>query len=951
MTLRRIDPTQYATAADAFDAVSASAEQMLASARSALAGYARMAGDDPGGEQFATNYDSLAGAALQAFADISARATMLDRALMASGASHADADGALAGSPGAAAGFPLRPAQVQYCVAPPPSAFGGDAGSTPGPWDLVKDLVGMMWPNADVGKLKQASSTWTTISGDFTALARRISQSDDAVSGLSSAELSRVNTAVADFSSDVTETAEYVADIAEMCTEYADAVEEAHNEVIEMLAQLAIEIAATVGVSVALSFVTFGGAGVVGAAAAAARIASVAVRVGAAISRVLGIAGRIAARLILLYARFVAFAARHAKAAGMAIKVASGGSGAAIAERVVKGAAGSPLVAFGGGIVGGAVSLRIAARFSGLGSTVVREALAEGGGGVASGITSGLMSGNGIDARSVLINGAGGALFGGVFSRVGRRGDVPGTAPDGTSPHVPDHDAPDIAGSDGPTVGAGDGPGTRPDYEGPQIGGSDLVGSGDGGSGIRVPDGEAPTATDVDVSPPVHGGDAPSVNGGGDAPTVNGGDAPTVHGGDAPTVNGGDAPTANGGDAPTVNGGDAPTAKGGDAPTANGGDAPTANGGDAPTANGGDVPDAGDAPTANGGDGPDAGDAPAPADSDAPDAGDAAPGSQTEAPDAATSSPAGTLPGSHGGDAPADASAASSLDDISRQLDELDADLDRKFDELEANIEREFDELQADIDREFDDIQADIDGIGAEGHGDAGTVDGVETPDGAGAADAVPERMSDQDFEGLSPSEQYDVASVEIAHGARTFADNAEGLQYGRDQWVGVADTLDPEVRASMTDYTREVPASGGVTYRDINGALRAGPPYPAEVAPHIQRIDEAMAARPLTEDVIVTRATDIDHWGAPAQDVAGRTFDESSYLSTSLGEVADAFKNKDAILHLRVPEGTPAMWVEAVSVYGSTERELLLGRGLRWLATRSVQIDGKWHVFGEVVV
>ncbi|WP_345801714.1 hypothetical protein AAIB33_01030 [Microbacterium sp. AZCO] len=43
-------------------------------------------------------------------------------------------------------------------------------------------------------------------------------------------------------------------------------------------------------------------------------------------------------------------------------------------------------------------------------------------------------------------------------------------------------------------------------------------------------------------------------------------------------------------------------------------------------------------------------------------------------------------------------------------------------------------------------------------------------------------------------------------------------------------------------------------------------------------------------------------------------------------------------------------MWVEAVSVYGSTERELLLGRGLEWLATRSVLVDGRWHVFGEVV-
>ncbi len=56
-----------------------------------------------------------------------------------------------------------------------------------------------------------------------------------------------------------------------------------------------------------------------------------------------------------------------------------------------------------------------------------------------------------------------------------------------------------------------------------------------------------------------------------------------------------------------------------------------------------------------------------------------------------------------------------------------------------------------------------------------------------------------------------------------------------------------------------------------------------------------------------------------------------------------------DAILHLRVPKGTPVLWAEDVSVFGGSEREVLLGRGLNWTATGSVKIDGQWHVYAEV--
>nr|WP_246311898.1 ADP-ribosyltransferase [Leifsonia naganoensis] len=182
------------------------------------------------------------------------------------------------------------------------------------------------------------------------------------------------------------------------------------------------------------------------------------------------------------------------------------------------------------------------------------------------------------------------------------------------------------------------------------------------------------------------------------------------------------------------------------------------------------------------------------------------------------------------------------------------------------------------------------------------------------------------------------------------FANDDDAVAYGREHWRGLKDELTPEQDAAVRDYTREVPGLSGVTYKDINGALRNGPPYPANLEDHIRAIDETLQKRALTETVEVTRGTGTSHWSFEPGNVDGQIVTEPSYLSTSLGGPAPAFADKDAILHLEVPRGTPAAWVESISEFGGSERELLLGRGLRWEAKSSELIDGQWHVYGEMI-
>lgn len=82
---------------------------------------------------------------------------------------------------------------------------------------------------------------------------------------------------------------------------------------------------------------------------------------------------------------------------------------------------------------------------------------------------------------------------------------------------------------------------------------------------------------------------------------------------------------------------------------------------------------------------------------------------------------------------------------------------------------------------------------------------------------------------------------------------------------------------------------------------------------------------------------------------MAGKVFTEDGFTSASLGE--SPFSYKEAMLHLKVPEGTPGLWVEKVGEYGDGERELLLGRGVKWRVDRVVvQNNGKYDIYGEVL-
>jgi hypothetical protein len=222
----------------------------------------------------------------------------------------------------------------------------------------------------------------------------------------------------------------------------------------------------------------------------------------------------------------------------------------------------------------------------------------------------------------------------------------------------------------------------------------------------------------------------------------------------------------------------------------------------------------------------------------------------------------------------------------------------------------------------------------------AGTGDGSPATE-AGNKSAAP------DWDDLKDPAKHQSAMADISDGAVTFNGNADALQYGAKHWNDYAENLPADQQAAVRSYT-------GPEYQKINGFLRGNDYYDTPVVrQQIEQIDRALAGNRLPEDVIVTRGTDLGHYLEKMatnnpRDMVGEVFNEEAYMSTSLGDTV--FSNKEAVLHLRAPEGTPGLWVEKLSHYGADERELLLGRGNEYTITKAFKdANGQWQIYGKI--
>ncbi|MCL2582818.1 MAG: hypothetical protein FWE35_10215 [Streptosporangiales bacterium] len=154
---------------------------------------------------------------------------------------------------------------------------------------------------------------------------------------------------------------------------------------------------------------------------------------------------------------------------------------------------------------------------------------------------------------------------------------------------------------------------------------------------------------------------------------------------------------------------------------------------------------------------------------------------------------------------------------------------------------------------------------------------------------------------------------------------------------------LTHEQDGAVRDYT-------GDAYGPLNKILRAERPLTGGFKDLARNLDQALHAQTVPENINVVRVTGEEAFtGAPMENLDGTSQHELGYMSTSLGsQPAVTAGAGSVILHLEVPAGTPGMYVDPISSTPG-EREVLLGRGLRYQITGSTTIKGRWHVWGRV--
>ncbi|MFD8614275.1 ADP-ribosyltransferase [Streptomyces sp. NPDC059631] len=169
------------------------------------------------------------------------------------------------------------------------------------------------------------------------------------------------------------------------------------------------------------------------------------------------------------------------------------------------------------------------------------------------------------------------------------------------------------------------------------------------------------------------------------------------------------------------------------------------------------------------------------------------------------------------------------------------------------------------------------------------------------------------------------------------FDHSADAKKYGRSVWGSAMDQMSSGKRRALRDYTDEPNSDFEFdypTYRETNKYLRgqhvknAGKDGIDKVKSQVKTLRAALDVQPIPDNVIVSRGSDFvpDGMENSPWKLEGRKFTELGFLSTSLGsKPVGNYKHKRFVFRFRVPAGTPAMWMEYVSHYGSGELELLL--------------------------
>lgn len=203
-----------------------------------------MAGSDNTGQEFSSSYDQAAkdvATVVAGLADMSHNAADL---LKASGDNHAAAnrastDGSTPPSANVSANYTATSAPSV------PSAYGGGGSEPTGAigtaWRYIQKWVGYVWPNGDPAKLEAAAEAWTTVANSINTGGGTLDQAKTSISDQKSPEIPSAISHLTDLKGKLESASGICLAMASSCNNLAQAIRDAHTELIDELAQFAAE--------------------------------------------------------------------------------------------------------------------------------------------------------------------------------------------------------------------------------------------------------------------------------------------------------------------------------------------------------------------------------------------------------------------------------------------------------------------------------------------------------------------------------------------------------------------------------------------------------------------------------------------------------------------------------------------------------------------------------------
>ncbi|WGL53950.1 hypothetical protein P5P86_09010 [Nocardioides sp. BP30] len=278
-----VDSTGYVDAVGQLAGANRAVVDAVDSLTDVLYASGAMAGTDTGGEEWARQYDPAAAQLVQAGCSMGDALANMANLLNGSLANHEGAEHAALMYPGmpAAASGDTDPAHgTESLSAPAPPSAAGGTGDQPGWWHWIAGHVGgLLWPDADTGKLRGAGAAWVKAGASITDQQYAVDAADGALYAIVSPEMDDVHGACREISGHLGTLGGACAAVGKACDDYARHVDDKHKEIEDELRSF---IEWTIGIEAAgglLSVVTVGISEAAAQAAEGAEVANAASKV------------------------------------------------------------------------------------------------------------------------------------------------------------------------------------------------------------------------------------------------------------------------------------------------------------------------------------------------------------------------------------------------------------------------------------------------------------------------------------------------------------------------------------------------------------------------------------------------------------------------------------------------------------------------------------------------